>query len=256
MILLKILNIELTLELITTFLLGMLLGFILLLLVYLYAVIRGLNKELKLNKVQEEDIDEEEIKWMIESAQKDFKNKETREQEGFTKLLTRELKELTEDIAKKFYPESPYPYLELTIDESLELIHYITNRVDQLLSNPIMRLFRGMTIRKIAEINNKKTKIEESRVVKTAKKTGIGKIIKSTMNVINIANPFKWFKKMTVDQAVNFLLVRIGLAIIGITGEETYKIYSKKVFNVEKTIDTNVEDLYEAFKEELKEEDL
>lgn len=255
MVYLKLFNIELTFQLIMTFFLGVLLGFLLLLLIYLYAVLRGLNKELKLNKVQEEDIDEEEIKWMIEAAQKEFKNKETRNKEGYTKLLTRVLKELTEDVAKKFYPESPYPYLELTIDESLELLHYITNRVDQLISNPIMRMFRGMTIRKIVELNQTKNKIEESRVIKTAQKTGVAKIAKSALKVINIANPFYWFKKATIDQVIKVIMVRIGLALIGITGEETYKIYSKKVFNKEKTIDTNVDELYQAFKDDIKEED-
>ena len=44
------------------------------------------------------------------------------------------------------------------------------------------------------------------------------------------------------------------MALIAITGEETYKIYSKKVFNQEKTIDTGVEDLYDEIKAELKKE--
>jgi len=255
MFLVKIFNFELTLQLLTTFLLGVLLGFLLLLLIYLYAVLRGLNKELKLNNVQEEDIDEEEIKWMIEDAQNQFKNKEVRYEVGYTKLLTRVVTELTEDIAKKFYPESPYPYLELTIDETLELTSYIRDRIDQLISNPIMRMFRGMTIRKIVELNQTKSKIEESRIVKTAKKTGVSKIAKQALKIINVANPFYWFKKATIDQVIKVIMVRIGLAVIGITGEETYKIYSKKVFNKEKTIETNVDDLYESFKEGIKEED-
>lgn len=233
-----------------TFFLGIIMGFLILLLIYLYAVLKNLNKEMKLNKVQEEDIDEEEIKWMIEAAQNEFKDKKLREEMGYSKLLSRELKELTTDIAKKFYPNSPFPYLELTIDESLELVEYIKGRVDELVSNPIMRLFRGMTIRRIVELNQTKTKIEESRLVRSAKRHGFSKFAASTLRVINAANPFYWFKKATVDQVVKVVMVKIGLAIIGITGEETYKIYSKKVFNKEKTIDTNVDEIYESFKED------
>ena len=118
-----------------------------------------------------------------------------------------------------------------------------------------MSMFRGMTIRKIVELNQTKTKIEESRVVKTAQKSGVAKIAKSALKVINVANPFYWFKKATIDQVIKIIMVRIGLAVIGITGEETYKIYSKKVFNKEKTIDTNVDELYQAFKDDIKEED-
>ena len=43
---------------------------------------------------------------------------------------------------------------------------------------------------------------------------------------------------------------KIGLSIIAIVGEETYKIYSKKVFNEEKNIDTGVQNLYDDVKEE------
>lgn len=243
-------SINFNLQTFITFFLGIIMGFLILLLIYLYAVLKSLNKEMKLKKVQEEDIDEEEIKWMIEAAQKEFKNKKLREELGYTKLLARELKELTIDIAKKFYPNSPFPYLELTIDESLQLVEYIKGRVDELVSNPIMRLFRGMTLRRIAELNQTKEKIEESRLVKSAKKHGFSKIATSTLKVLNAANPFYWFKKATVDQVVNITMVKIGLAIIGITGEETYKIYSKKVFNEEKTIDTNIDEIYKTFKED------
>ena len=40
--------------------------------------------------------------------------------------------ELSKDIATKFYPESKYPLLELTIDETLMLGHYITDRIDKI----------------------------------------------------------------------------------------------------------------------------
>jgi hypothetical protein len=50
---------------------------------------------------------------------------------------------------------------------------------------------------------------------------------------------------------MNIIMIRIGLAIIAITGEETYKIYSKKVFNVEKTIDTGVDDIYNELTQDL-----
>ncbi|MDY0276621.1 MAG: hypothetical protein RBQ97_00910 [Acholeplasma sp.] len=251
-ILLNIGNITIDWKTFSTFFIGVGVGFLLLLLIYLYAVLRGLNKELRLNKVQEEDIDEEEIKWLIAEAQKEFKDYDLRVKEGYGKLLSREIRELTVDIAKKFYPESPYPYLELTVDESIELVHYITNRVNQLLSSRILRLFRGMTIRKIVELNNTKVKIEESRLVKAAKKHRIPKVISSTMKVVNVVNPFYWFKKITIDKAIEIIMVKIGLSLIAITGEETYKIYSKKVFDKDVNIETNVEDLYNEIRSDIK----
>ena len=56
-----------------SFLIGVSFGFFLLLLIYLYAVLKSLNKGLKLRKADETDIDEEEIKWLIQDGQAQFK---------------------------------------------------------------------------------------------------------------------------------------------------------------------------------------
>jgi len=234
-----------------TFFTGVAIGFVILFLIYLYAVLKGLNKELKLRKVQEEDIDEEEIKWLIKDAQNGFKNAKLREEVGFGNLLFRQSKELAEDIAKKFYPNSPYPNLELTIDETIQLAHYITNRIDEVIGGKILRLFRGITIRKIMEMNNAKNKIQESRLVKTVKKTGVSKVISSALKVLNVTNPIYWIRKVTVDSAFKIILVKIGLAVIAITGEETYKIYSKKVFMKEPEFKSTVDDLYSEIKRDF-----
>ena len=233
-----------------SFLIGVSFGFLLLLLIYLYAVLKSMNKGLKLRSVDEQDIDEEEIKWLIKDAQKQFKNKEERNEAGYPKHLLNITKELSVDIAKKFYPKSKYPYLELTVDETLKLNHYITDRLEQLLSGRILRMTRGLTLTKIVEMNDTKTKIENNALVKTAKK--YGNVAKATLAVINAVNPVWWFRKLTKEVAVNQVLIRIGMTIIAITGEETYKIYSKKVFDVEKTIDTGVDSIYDELNKDLK----
>jgi hypothetical protein len=235
-----------------SFLIGVSFGFLILLMIYLYAVIKSMNKGLKLRGVDETDIDEEEIKWLIQDAQKLFKDKETRTTIGYGTYLLQINKELSIDIAKKFYPFSKYPYLELTIDETLLLNHYITNRLEQVMSGKILRMFRGMTISKIVEMNDTKTKIEQSAIVKTAKK--YGKVTSAAIGLLNIMNPVYWFRRLTQEQVINIMLVKIGLALIAITGEETYKIYSKKVFNVEKTITTDVDKLYEEIQKDLMKE--
>lgn len=236
-----------------SFFFGIFVGFLILLLIYLYAVLKSLNKGLRLRKTDEQDIDEEEIKWLIADGQAQFKDKQTRIEVGYAKHLGRIMRELSVDIAQKFYPKSKYPYLELTIDETLHLNHYITNRVDELLNSRILRLFRGVTLRRIIEANDMKSSIENSKIVKTAKKYKVGEVTKATMTVLNAINPVYWIKRLTMDVVVDTIMVKIGLAIIAITGEETYKIYSKKVFNVDKTIDTGVDQIYEELSEELKE---
>jgi hypothetical protein len=243
--------INLDLSSLISFLIGISFGFLMLLLIYVYAVLKSINKGLKLRQTDEQDIDEEEIKWLIQDAIKLFKNKEAREEAGFAKHLLDINKELSVDIAKKFYPKSKYPYLELTVDETLMLNHYITDRFQELMaSSRILRLTRGWTLAKIVEMNEVKNKIEQNAIVKTVKKySGLTKAAGAVMNAVN---PVYWFRRFTKEVALQIVSIQIGVALIKITGEETYKIYSKKVFDVEKSIDMNVEELYNDLKKEVK----
>lgn len=226
-----------------SFLLGMSFGFLMLALIYLYAVLRSMNKGLKLRQTDEQDIDEEEIKWLIQDAIKLFKDKDAREAAGFGKHLLEVNRELSVDIAKKFYPKSKYPYLELTVDETLMLNHYITDRFQELMtSSKILKLTRGWTLAKIVEMNEVKSKVENNPIVKTVKK--YSGVTKAAGAVINAVNPVYWFRRFTKEVALKIISIQIGIALIKITGEETYKIYSKKVFNEEKTIDMSVDDIY------------
>ncbi len=250
LILIAIGPIEINLGTLISFLIGIGFGFLLLSLIYIYAVVKSLNKGMRLRHADETDIDEEEIKWLIEDAQKQFKNKGLRNEAGFYKHLGSILTELSSDIAKKFYPTSKYPYLELTVDETLKLSHYITDRLDEILKGKILGMVRGLTLAQFVKMNTMKSKIESSTVVKHTKK--VAKIASSALMVLNAVNPVYWFRKLTKETAVNIVMVRIALTVIAITGEETYKIYSKKVFNVDKDIDTGVDEIYAQINEDLK----
>jgi hypothetical protein len=234
-----------------SFLIGISFGFLVLLLIYVYAVLKSMNKGLKLRKADEQDIDEEEIKWLIQDAIKLFKDKETRQEVGYGKHLLEVNRELSVDIAKKFYPKSKYPYLELTLDETLLLNHYITDRFQELMSSSrLLRLTRGWTLAKIVEMNEVKNKFEQNAIVKAAKK--YSGLTKAAGAVVNAVNPVYWFRRFTKEVALQIISIQIGVALIKITGEETYKIYSKKVFDTEKTIDMNVEALYDDLRKEVK----
>ncbi|PKK88215.1 MAG: hypothetical protein CVV62_02130, partial [Tenericutes bacterium HGW-Tenericutes-7] len=64
--------INLDLSTLISFILGISFGFFLMLLIYLYSVLKSLDKGLKFRKADEEDIDEEEIKMLILDAQSLF----------------------------------------------------------------------------------------------------------------------------------------------------------------------------------------
>jgi hypothetical protein len=99
-------------------------------------------------------------------------------------------------------------------------------------------------------MNEVKNKFEQNAIVKAAKK--YSGLTKAAGAVVNAVNPVYWFRRFTKEVALQIISIQIGVALIKITGEETYKIYSKKVFDTEKTIDMNVEALYDDLRKEVK----
>lgn len=227
--------------------------FVVLALWYAVSVIQSLGKTKK-KKVQEADIDEKEIEWLIKDAHTAFKDKEKRDEVGFGKYLIQISTELSNDIATKFYPRSKYPYLELTIDESLELLRYISDRFKEIMNKPFLKMFKGITLRQLVSLNDSKEKIENSAIVKTSNKFKLNKVFKNTMMAINAVNPVYWFRRVVVNRVTEAVILKLGLVVISLTGEETYKIYSKKMFNEAREIDGGINELYKSMEEDVKEE--
>ncbi|VEU82655.1 hypothetical protein [Acholeplasma hippikon] len=246
-------NISIDVGVLIAFLSGIFFCFIVLSLWYAISVLQPLHKP-KRKAVQEADIDEKEIEWLIKDAHEAFKNKEKRDEVGFGKYLIQISTELSNDIATKFYPRSKYPYLELTIDETLDLLKYISDRFKEIMNKPFLKLFRGITLRQLMTLNETKEKIDNNPIVKTSNKLHLTKVFKNTMTVLNAVNPVYWFRKVVIDNVTNAVILKLGLVVISLTGEETYKIYSKKVFNEEREVDGGVNELYQAIEKEIKEE--
>ncbi len=234
---------------------GVTFGFMFLLMFYFYTILQAQRNKNFYKKAIEPDIDAEEIKLLIKDAQSQFKNKKDRESIGLVNHLKAVSLELSKDIATKFYPSSKYPLLELTIQETLLLGHYITDRVDRLFDAKLLRIFRGKTLASIMSLYEVKEKVDDSAVMKVEKKLKVRKRIGDFFTAMNIANPAFWIKKVTVDKLTETITIKICLAIIGIVGEETYKIYSKNVFEVEKVIDTGVDSIYDEIQKETEKED-
>lgn len=239
---------------IITFFSGVLFGFILMALWYIVAVLASLNKGIRKRGVDVEDIDQKEIEWLINDAHKSFKNKQKRNGVGFGQYLLDISLELSNDIATKFYPKSKYPYLELSLDESLILLRYVSDRFNELLNKPILKMFKGMTLRKLITLNDAKVKIDNNLIVKTSNKLKAFEIFKNSMMVLNVVNPIYWFRRLVLDNVTNAVMVKLGLVVISLTGEETYKIYSKKVFNEERELDSGIEAIYKAMENTMKED--
>lgn len=226
------------------FLTGILFGFLFMLLLYLYTVILSLRKKTK-HRRNPVEIDEIEIELLIKDAQNQFKDKELRKENGLFNHLKIINIDLASDIAKKYYPTSKHPLLELTVEESLELTNYISERINQFLSAKILSPLKRRTITQIKAIYDTKVRVEETKIVKATQKVGAKKIGKTVLGVINVLNPAYWVKRIAVDKLYDAIIIRICLATIAIVGEETYKIYSKSVFKDPEDLNIDIDELYE-----------
>lgn len=103
-----------------------------------------------------------------------------------------------------------------------------------------MRLIKKVKLSTILSLGDVKKTIDSSTLMRLTKKYKIKKIFSAITGVLNLINPLYWVRRLTINTSLDFAMKKLCIAIIGIVGEETYKIYSKRVFNEEKAIDTGV----------------
>ena len=48
---------------------------------------------------------------------------------------------------------------------------------------------------------------------------------------MNAVNPVYWFRKLVLSTSIDAMTRKLCVAIIGVVGEETSKVYSKKLFD-------------------------
>lgn len=216
---------------IPVFFFGMLTGMVLLTAMFVFLFIR--SKVIDVEKVTRptSEVDPDVLIELIKAKQKDFKQKRKLKEESVGKLTFNISFELVNEIAKYFFPDSKYPTLELSVNELLNLNHYITNRIDELLDKPVIKNTKKMQIVKVMDMLDKKKAVEESKIAKAAKRMKVGKVIKYGGMALNAVNPVYWFRKAVISTSVSAMTKKICIVIIGIVGEETIKVYSKALFD-------------------------
>ncbi|MDD3172003.1 MAG: hypothetical protein PHO86_06755 [Bacilli bacterium] len=224
-------------------LVGVCVGFLLCILIYLLAVLTPIKKqerkEIKLNEANDEV-----IKRIISNAKNQFSEESSTKSTG---AKFEDLKEIAghiiSDIAKVYYPDSLHPVYELSVDEMLILNHYITDRIESIFVGPILKRVKGVKISSILNILDIKRKYEEKKLIKAANKVKLPAIWKSALAIANVVNPIYWLKKLMIDAPFVAASNKIALTIIEIIANETNKVYSKSVFSsnaadedIEKTV--------------------
>ena len=254
MFLFELWGINIDYKLILSFLIGIVLGFILALLIYAILVLSSLGSKKFRVKTELDDLTLQEVKDLVNKAHHEYKDNNLR---GDTPKFSHCLaicKDLAYVIASRYYPNSKYPLLELSVDEAVSLMGYIKERLNDILDRRGLKLFKKFKISTIFDLSIKSSKVVQSKAYEVGK--NVSKGVSTAKKIINIINPAWWIRKGTTDIIINIVLNKLYLILITIVGEETYKIYSKKFLketqdgafddDINKIVDSINEDLDEV----------
>lgn len=251
MILFELFNIDFDLASLIAFLIGIFVGCALLALLYSILVLSSMKSSKYIAKSKVVEVTDDVIKEMIDDARMIYNDKSLRGAKSSVAHCASVCMNLVTDIARKFFPKSKRPLAELTIDEILTLSVYVSERINGILDRPGLRLIKKLKLSTLLALGDAKKVIDESSLMKLTKKYKLKKIFSTVMGVINIFNPVYWARRLFINTSIDLAINKLCVSVIGIVGEETYKIYSKRVFEEERYIDTNVGDIVESIEKHL-----
>jgi hypothetical protein len=239
--------------LISTFVIGMLTGFVLLSLFIAFLLIRSRKSKEKLILSHSQPLESEVITKMIQSKQQELMDTIKVSDNAYFRVAMDLSMDLVFDIAKHYFPNSTYPIYELSIQEIMDLVAYIHKRAQAIVNHKFIRLFKNSRISTIVDILNKKKAIDNSKIMKWNRQYKISKVLSYAGMVLNYANPIYWFRKLALKPSTTLVIKEACKKIIEIAGEETNKIYSKKLFMspddpllLEQTFDQITEEAYKT----------
>ena len=234
---------------ILSFLIGVFFGAIIILLIYVLLVLLSLHDKRYMVKTEEDSLQDSDVKRMVLEAQNTFKDKSLRGDLSKPAYCKNIVSDLALEIASRYYPNSKHPLLELSVDEIVILIGYIQKRIDDLLNRKGLRLLLRLKVSQIVALSKTTINVTSSKAFKTT--VNANKKFQKVKKVLNVINPATWFRTLVINNTIGIIINKLCLIVIAIVGEETYKIYSKKVFQKEVDLETNVEELYNELDKEI-----
>jgi len=247
---LYLLFIEIDLKTILNFLLGVVTGFVLLLLTLVLITTMNRKRRFKKRMLDTLPLEDHEVMALVEEKQKQLIDTVRLTDNAYFSVALDLSIELVEEIATHYFPQAKYPIYEISIEELLELNRYITRRLETMMNGKIVRHFKHYRISSIVNMLNMKKAIDNSKAMKLTRKLKLQKFYSASRTIMNYANPVYWFRKLAIKPTAEVVTKEVCKYIIAIVGEETNKVYSKS-FRDEK----NDEDLSKKFDEILEGEE-
>jgi len=232
------------------FLLGIVTGFILLIIILVLLITKTKNEETKIYRPTIKDFNDEEINNLITKKQQDFLYEIEENDREYLKTFFNISLSLLHEIASYYYPDSANPEYELTVTEASNLIHYIVDKIMSVLDKPVIKRLKNARISTIKLSIEKTKKITNSKALKTIKKSGVDEAVTTGRTFLNMFNPVFWAKKLLVDGMANITIKKVLKAGISIIGEESNKVYSKNLFDDKNISDKTKNDIEEIYNDE------
>ena len=172
MLLFKIWFYEFDWSSLVTLLVGVFLGCALFSIVYSILVVSSMKRKKHVVNAVNIEVTDEEIKEIIDTAIMQFKDKDLKGSKATLIHCKDVCFAMASDIARKFFPKAKRPLAELSLDEMLKLSIYISDRINEIVDRPGLRLIKSVKLSTILSL---------SKIVKISKKI----IIISNINVAN-----------------------------------------------------------------------
>jgi MFS superfamily sulfate permease-like transporter len=177
---------------ILSFVLGIGIGMLLLSLIYALIVVSSMRDKKYAAKLQANDLKASEAEEMIQIAMAAFKDKTLRGDQKEMEHFKYVSMNLVYGIASRFYQDSKHPFFELTIDESLELISYVKERLDEILNHRGIKLLRRLKISQIMSLTETTMQVVDSKAYEVG--INLQKTIKVSSYVLSVINPLNLIK--------------------------------------------------------------
>ena len=238
---------------IIAFVLGIVAGVTLLISIFLIMVATDKKKNKKILEPTVEKFNEEQINNLVKHKQMEFTKLVEDDGEEYLKTCLALTKELLHEISSYYFPNSPYPEYELTVNEAADLIHYIVDSIMTTMDRPLLRQIKNVKISTIAGLTDTSRKISTSKTAKAVGKSGGA--AGNARSIINALNPIMWFKKIVVNGTINIAVKKVCKSELVIAGREFEKVYSKSLFKENQPEDNDVsektkQDIEEIFSDE------
>lgn len=226
---------------IKSFILGFLLGILFLFFIFLLTIYIT-NKRFLKKCFNDSTIENQTIRQLIANKQKQIVKSP---RIGFTNniALMQELtKDLIQEIATYYYPNSKYPHLEINFIEAIEMNERVLERIKQILDFKIIGILKTIRISQIISILETKKNIENHKLYQLSKKYRLNNIISYGYAALNYANLGYWVRRLIFTSTLETTLRSVAVMTLNIVGEESSQLYSKKILdNSDKILDKELE---------------